>query len=128
MRSTTKMLLIFEDKARQYFERMPFLQALLAGVGVIIFWRGIWEWLDQLGVSPLASVILGALILAGVGVFVQTFLGNTIIIKEVKHEERAQMKTLRKIEGEEGTEVVTLAELSRKIDALSKKIDERISQ
>lgn len=114
-----------EDQARMFFERMPFAQAFLAGIGVIIFWRGIWEWLDQMEVSPFASVLIGTLILGCVGVFVQTFIGNTIIIREVKQEEKSEKKVLKKIEGEEGVEVVTLAALSNKIDSVIKKLEER---
>ena len=84
MRSITKKLLSIEDRAREYFEQMPFVQSFFAGIGVIIFWRGIWQWLDQSSVSPLLSVVLGSLILLCFGVFVQTFIGNTIIIKNVK--------------------------------------------
>jgi len=125
MRPITKLFLTIEDKARAYFERMPFVQAFLAGVGVIIFWRGIWEWLDRSGVSPLASVIFGTLILGSVGVFVQTFIGNTIIIKEVKQEEKIEKKAIQKIEGEMGTGTVTLEQLSAKLDALIQRIEER---
>lgn len=125
MSSWTKHLLRMEEYARKYFERMPFAQAFLAGVGVIIFWRGIWEWLDDIEVSPFASVLIGTLILACVGVFVQTFIGNTIIIDEVKQEEKAEKRALKKIEGEEGAEAVTLAALSNKIDLLIKKIEEK---
>lgn len=123
MKSITQAFIIFEDKARRYFESFPFLQALLAGIGVIIFWRGIWEWLDRAQVSPEASVILGIFILSLVGVFVQTFIGNTIIIKEVKQEELLEKKTIRTIKVEEDTETITLAKLSAKIDALSEKLD-----
>ena len=109
MKPITKMLLDIEERARRYFEKIPFVQAFLAGVGVIIFWRGIWELLDTVKVSPLTSIILGSLILGGVGAFIQTFIGNTIIIKEVKQEENKEKKEIKKIEGEMGTETVTLA-------------------
>lgn len=114
----TKLLLSIEEHARNFFGRIPFIQAFLAGVGVIIFWRGIWEWLDNVEVSPLASVVIGTLILGGVGVFLQTFIGNTIIIKSVKKEEAQEKKVLKEIEGEGAIEEITLSALSRKIDFL----------
>lgn len=125
MRSMTKIFLEVEDRARRYFEQFPFVQAFLAGIGVIIFWRGIWEWLDESGVTPITSVILGSLILGAVGVFVQTFIGNTIIIKEVKQEEKIEKKAIQKIAGEETIEAVTLEALSKKIDMLMEKMAER---
>lgn len=114
----TKVLLNIEERARVFFGNIPFIQAFLAGVGVIIFWRGIWEWLDQSGVSPLESVIIGTVILGGIGVFLQTFIGNTIIIRNVEKEEQQEKKVFKKIEGEEEIEEITLSALSKKIDLL----------
>jgi hypothetical protein len=125
MKPITKKLLTIEDQARRFFERTPFIQAFFAGVGVIIFWRGIWELLDQVGISPGFSVVIGALILGGVGVFVQTFIGNTIIIKEVKQEEKIEKKTLQKMEGDSYPTEITLDALSRKIDTLADLIKQK---
>jgi hypothetical protein len=121
----TDFFLNIEEKARKAFERVPFLQAFIAGIGVIIFWRGVWEFLDASGVSPVASIILGILLLGSVGVFIQTFIGNTIIIRNAKKEEKVEKRVLEKIKGEEDTEVITLALLSRKIDAITDKLEGR---
>jgi len=127
MKSITKILLNAEESARLYFEKTPFIQAFLAGIGVIIFWRGIWEWLDMNQVSPVTSVVIGSLILLCVGVFVQTFIGNTIIIKNVEQEERFEKKAIKQMEGEVDSEEVTLSSLSAQLDELARKIDERNS-
>lgn len=116
MRPITKTFLRIEERARRFFEKLPFVQAFLAGIGVIIFWRGIWELLDRNNVSPIVSVVVGSLILGGVGVFVQTFIGNTIIIREVKQEEKIEKKAMEKIE--ETVPEPTLAEISKKLDML----------
>ena len=121
MKDVTKQLLGIEESARKYFEQFPFVQALLAGVGVIIFWRGIWEWLDISQVSPFTSIVLGALILGGVGVFMQTFIGNTIIIREVQQEEKLE----KHVQGHIHDDQVTLESVSKKIDELARKIEER---
>lgn len=123
MNFVTKKLLNTEDRARRFFEQFPFLQAILAGIGVIVFWRGIWEGLDQTGVSPLASIILGVIILGAVGVFVQTFIGNTIIIKEVHKEEKEEKKIMKEVAKEESTENISLAEISQKLDYIMKKME-----
>ena len=124
MNLTTRKLLSIEEKARKYFEQFPFLQAILAGIGVIVFWRGIWEGLDQTGVSPFASIILGIIILGAVGVFVQTFIGNTIIIKEVHKEEKEEKKIMKEVAKEENTESISLAEISIKLDQIMKRMEE----
>ena len=113
MKAITKFLLGIENRARAYFEKIPFVQAFLAGIGVIIFWRGIWELLDATGVSPIASIIL------------ETFIGNTMIIKEVKQEEYKEEKSIQKIEGEVGAETITIAQLSTKIDAILEKMNSK---
>lgn len=125
MKTPARILLDIEERARRFFEQIPFVQAFMAGVGVIVFWRGVWELLDRANVSPGISILVGTLILGGVGVFVQTFIGNTIIIRNVRQEEKMEKKVFKEIEGEVGTEGVTLEELSAKIDALSQKIESR---
>ena len=122
MYTITSTLLTIEERARKFFEKYPFVHAFLAGIGVIIFWRGVWELLDHNGVGPVESIVLGALILGGVGLFIQTFLGNTIIIKNVKQEEQKEKKVIQTIEGEVGEEEVTLKKLADKIDALERKL------
>ena len=123
MKSITRKLLEAEDSARNYFEKFPFVQAFFAGIGVIIFWRGVWELLDIKRISPITSIVIGSLILLCVGVFVQTFIGNTIIIKNVKQEESLEKRAIKEMEGEVDVEEITLASLASKIDELSKKID-----
>lgn len=125
MKPITRFFLKIEDDARRFFERMPFMQAFIAGVGVIMFWRGVWEWLDRKGVSPELSVVVGALLLGSVGVFIQTFIGNTLIIKSVKEEEKKEQKALQQVEGEVGVEEVTIAALAAKIDALTELISKK---
>ncbi len=125
MKSITKTFLDIEEKARQFFVRIPFIQAFLAGIGVIIFWRGVWEGLDRIGVTPVNSIILGALILGAVGVFIQTFIGNTIIIREVKQEKQVEKKAIKEIEGEVTTEETTLAQLSAKLDRIEGLIEKK---
>ncbi len=122
MLAITKILLRTEERARKFFERLPFVQAFIAGAGAIIFWRGIWEFLDEAGIPPVQSIIIGTLLLGGVGVFIQTFLGNTIIIKNAELEEKREKKFIQKVEGEVSTEEVTLKQLSEKIDRLENTI------
>ena len=124
MRTITNFFLGIEERARVFFEQFPFVQAFVAGIGVIIFWRGVWEFLDRQGISPALSVALGTLLLGSVGVFIQTFIGNTIIIRNVKQEEKMEKKALKEVEGEMDVEEITMAQLSTKIDRLIEKVSE----
>lgn len=121
MRHITNTLLKIEERARVYFEKIPFIHAFLAGIGVIIFWRGVWELLDRLGVSPVESILLGSLILGGVGVFIQTFLGNTLIIKNVAKEEREEKEILKVVGTEMMEEEIALQEIAQKVNQLIQK-------
>ena len=123
MHKITIILLNVEEQARKFFESYPFVHAFLAGVGVIIFWRGVWELLDRNSIGPIASIVIGSLILGSIGVFIQTFLGNTIIIKNVKQELKTEKKVLSEVEGEVESEEITLKKLAEKIDALAKKME-----
>jgi hypothetical protein len=119
------IFLRIEDRARRYFERIPFIHAFLAGVGVILFWRGVWEIADIYSFDPTISIIVGIIILVSIGLFTHTFIGNAIIIKSVKHEiniEKENRKDLSTFEKNINNEEITLAHLSDKIDQLSKKI------
>lgn len=125
MRYFTNAFLSVEDKARTFFERYPFLHAFLAGVGVILFWRGVWEIADHYHLNPVVSVVAGVILLMLIGLFIQTFVGNAIIIKSVTHSATVDKKILHEIESEVVGEEVTLLTLNKKIDALAKKFEEK---
>lgn len=121
------IFLNIEERARKYFEQFPFIHAFLAGVGVILFWRGTWEIADIYRLNPFTSVVVGILILGGIGLFIQTFVGNAIIIKNVKSEINLEKKSERevaKFEKEVIKEEITLNELSSKLDILTQKLNE----
>ncbi len=121
------IFLTIEERARKYFEQFPFIHAFLAGVGVILFWRGTWEIADIYRLNPFTSVFAGILILGGIGLFVQTFVGNAIIIKNVKSEinlEKKNKKEVEQFEKEVIKEEITLNELSSKLDILTQKLNE----
>ncbi len=121
------IFLNIEERARKYFEQFPFIHAFLAGVGVILFWRGTWEIADIYRLNPFTSVVVGILILGGIGLFIQTFVGNAIIIKNVKSEislEKKSEREVAKFEKEVIKEEITLNELSSKLDILTQKLNE----
>lgn len=120
------IFLKMEDRARKYFEQFPFIHAFLAGVGVILFWRGVWEIADINRISPGTSVILGIVLLGGIGLFIHTFIGNAIIIKNVKREidiEKEQIKEVARVEKDILEEEITLKHLHAKLNELTDKID-----
>ena len=107
-----------EDKTRAKLARAPLLYALLGGVGVVLFWRGVWHIADELNVGAVISILLGSLILLITGVFVSAFIGNRLIISGLSGEKKLAEKTEDEIE----TEEVQIQKLQSTLDRVEDKI------
>jgi hypothetical protein len=59
----------------------PFFLAFLGGIGVILFWRGIWHLADVTPFlsHPLTSLLVGAVILAATGLFILQLVGTAAV-------------------------------------------------
>lgn len=72
---------------RNFLYRHIILYGLLAGIGIVAFWKGTWGILANLGsLSPyvfndISSSILGVLILLAIGIFASNFVGSDIVKK-----------------------------------------------
>src|SRR3989344_6556544 len=122
----SNFFLKFEHRARKYFEKRPFSQAFLAGVGVILFWRGVWEIADIFKLNPALSIVIGIIMLVFIGLFIHTFVGNAIIIRNVEKEKEFEKKTEREIgivETEITKEEITLDYLVNRLKDIEDKID-----
>ncbi len=124
-----------EERARIYFEKFPFLHAILALLGILFLWHGTWGIIDFFELSFVLTTFLGFFIMIGIGLFVQTFVGNTIIIKKVegdkqqKENVQVDLSVIQK-EVSVGDDTIQnlvkmmsdrLGAIERKIDDLSKK-------
>lgn len=129
-----------EDKVRSFLSRRPIWYALIAGVGVVLFWRGVWHtadmlvsmyvyWMPDYGIDltqtlwwdgPL-SIIVGSIILLTTGTFVSEFIGKEIIISGLRGEKKLSEKTEKELR----TEISAIAEIREHVremnDILSKK-------
>ena len=103
-----------EDRIRGFLSHYPLVYALVAGVGIVSFWRGVWETSDLLGIPPEFSLLGGVLILMVLGILVTEFLGNRIIISGLRGEKKLEEKTLKEIEDEE----MFLSNLKTKVDRI----------
>lgn len=131
MKYVTNIFLQIEERARTYFERVPFLHAFLGGVGVVLFWRGVWEIADRMRIDPIISIVAGCLLLGSIGLFLHTFVGNAIIIKNVERDKQMTKKAEHEIavvEKDIKREEVTLGQLSAKIDRLEQVIKELMNR
>jgi hypothetical protein len=131
MKYVTNIFLRIEERARTYFERVPFLHAFLGGVGVVLFWRGVWEIADRIKIDPIVSIVVGSLLLGAIGLFLHTFVGNAIIIKNVEKDKRMTTRAEHEIavvEKDIKQEGATLEQLSAKIDRLEQVVRELVDR
>jgi TRAP-type mannitol/chloroaromatic compound transport system permease small subunit len=124
-----------EDKVRGKLSHLPISYALLGGIGVVLFWRGVWHTVDYIMGNYFAlsiatgssidvgglpwwdgplSFAIGSVLLLMTGIFVSSFIGNEVIISGLKGEKRIAEKT----EGEVREEKSELNIILKKIDSI----------
>lgn len=108
-----------ERKVRGKLSHYPIFYAFVGGVGVVLFWRGIWHTADDLNLGSLISIIIGVVILIITGIFVSSFIGNQLIISGLVGEKKISEKE----EGELQTEEMRLKNLQNTLSRLEKKLE-----
>lgn len=125
------------NKITAYLSHRPRLYALVVGIGVVLFWRGVWHTVDQLHESyrgintsidmtsspwwdgPL-SFVIGATILAYTGAFISSFIGNELILSGLRGEKRLNEKT----EEEVRTEVNAIAGIKESLKGINQTLEQ----
>ncbi len=90
-----------EDRIRGKLSHYPILYAIIGGIGVVLFWRGVWHIADDLNVGSVVSLVLGTIFLLMTGVFVSAFIGSRLIISGLSGEKKLTEKAKDEIETEE---------------------------
>ena len=109
----------WEIKVRGKLSHYPVLYALLGGIGIVLFWRGVWHTADDLNLSSLLSLIIGFFLLIAIGIFVAEFIGNKLIISGLIGEKKLEQKE----EGKIATEESQLKNLQNTLNRLEKKLE-----
>lgn len=116
-----------EDKIRGHLSRTPIFYGLIAGVGIVLFWRGVWHIADQFeSMSGTVSLILGTLILLLTGAFVSSLVGNRLILTGLRGEKKLTEKTRDEIENED-TELKRIERNLNKVEQKLEQIEKDIS-
>jgi len=108
-----------EDRIRGFLSHYPMLYAMVGGVAVVLFWRGVWELADDFEISAFWSLFVSVLIMMGTGVFVSFFIRDRIILTGLKREKKLAEKTEDEVKEEE----MLLVNLSRRLENIEKSID-----
>ncbi len=129
-----------EDRTRAKLSHFPLLYALLGGVGVVLFWRGVWHTTDfitayMIGVAEInlfniidgpLSFLVGTIILLITGVYVSAFIGNRLLITGLSGEKKLAEKTEEEIHTEED-QIKQLEKTLKKVEDNIEKIEVEIS-
>lgn len=109
-----------EDHVRMALSRQPIIYALIGGIGIVLFWKGVWEVATLFPVlHGMGSVILGVIILLMTGLMVSVFIGDSIIISGSKGEKKLVEKTEMEVRSEEDVNQIILDRL----ETIEEKID-----
>lgn len=135
MKNIIKFFDKLEDHIRGFLSHYPILYGFLGGIGVVLFWRGVWHTADVISLSLLGdveqittfelidgpiSIFVGSVVLLLTGVFVSEFIGNKVIISGLVGEKKVTEKAEEEIKKEE----LELKNLQTSLDRVEKKIEE----
>lgn len=109
-----------EDIIRSWLSRRPILYGLIAGIGAVLFFRGIWMIFDEMNVGSVASIALSLIILLASGVFVSHFVGDQLVLSGLKKEK----KVIDKTEDEVRAELATLRDIKEDLKEIKEEIRE----
>lgn len=107
-----------EDKIRHRLSRHPILYAFVGGVGVVLFWRGIWDLADIIQLSPVWSLVISIVMMLLSGTFVSFFIGEQIILSGLRQEKRIDEKTETEIQKEE----IELYHIDKDLESMKKQL------
>lgn len=116
-----------EDKIRGKLSHWPIIYAFIGGIGIVLFWRGVWLTADLLPfMTGPFSILISIIILLFTGLFVSFFIGHYIILSGLRQEKRIEEKEEAEIEIEldlQQAQMKVLIEIRNKIEKIEKTID-----
>ena len=123
-----------EDHIRALLSTHKFIYTFIGGVGVVLFWRGVWHTADVLERSTVwgsvlfssgGSIIFSVILLLATGLFVSIFIGESIILSSQKKDKKVIDKTIDEVEDEKADIRKTLtliSEVKKELEALENKV------
>ena len=121
MRNIVQWFDRLEDRIRARLSHYPILYALIGGVGIVLFWKGVWETAElypQL-FGP-ASILLGVGIMLVTGLLVSFFIGDSIILSGIARQKKLVEKTEKQILDV----TATLLDVMEALEHMNKKMEQ----
>ena len=119
----------FEDRVRGHLSHYPILYTIIGGVGIVLFWRGVWHTADILQekggflgfifYEPINMLIVTIILLA-TGLFVSYFIGDTVLMSGLKRQKKITDRTEKEVQEEE----IQLTSIKKSIDEIQKEVKE----
>lgn len=128
-----------KHKIQNHLSHHPKTYALIVGVGIVLFWRGVWHSADHLHTflshvsanssspsfidapwwdGPL-SFIVGCIVLYFTGAFTSSFIGNELILSGLRGEKKLSQRT----EADLQNEVMAIGDIKDELVIISKKLE-----
>jgi len=127
-----------QHRLQHRLSHYPTFYALIVGIGIVLFWRGVWHTADHLHLfidtvlndsmslvgaqwwdGPL-SLVVGSFVLYFTGAFTSSFIGNELILSGLRGEKKLTEKT----ESEVKNEVGAISEIQDELVVISTKLAE----
>ena len=135
---TMRIIRKIELSVQGHLSHYPKLYALIVGIGIVLFWRGVWHSADSAhnAISFLSSsssttllfaswwdgplsFLVGGSILYFTGAFTSSFIGSELILSGLRGEKKLNQKT----EAEIGEEVLEISDIKEELILISKKLE-----
>ena len=128
-----------EDRIRGSLSHYPIIYAFIGGVGIVLFWRGVWHTADyfmmlsnsanydqsSINLSDAiwwdgpVSFLIGTGLLLLTGLFVSDFIGNEIIITGLGGEKKLSEKTEKEVKNE----ARAIVDIKNEVQEIYRKLD-----
>jgi len=110
-----------EDNIRGSLSHYPITYALISGIGIVLFWRGVWHTADIFPfMTGPVSLLISIIILLSTGLFVSFFVGENIFVAGIRREK----KLVEKLESSIETEKEELDDIRKNIRSIDSDIKE----
>ncbi len=105
----------FEDGVRARLSHHPILYTFIGGIGIVLFWKGVWETAETFPeLHGIPSIILSLVFLLPTGLFVSFFIGDNIILSGYKKEK----KIIDRTESELLHEIDAMGDMAKRIERI----------